>query len=329
MNRRTAGTHLLLAALLMTAAAAGKAHAQSRSQYIPRTERGRLAAQIVQRWALEGAKRLQTTPLGWAGAMRSTLARQPLEHLRRATGATTYEQMSADIQGGSLDAMATQKLVFTSMPPCRIVHTRDVQNPILAGETRTFSANPNGDTPAQGWSSTCLGVPQTAVAAALHITAIGPEGNGHLTVFPEGTVPYASSLNYQKGINIANELPVLLLASESARTFNVFSNFNTNVAVDVVGYYEPMPTFVLQGCTERGPTSLAVTDGLTTVAKLSPPACGETETRMSFHCESGGTRTTLLGRSNLYCKFIDAKADGLSGTGYAYSTCCTAKVFYQ
>jgi len=77
------------------------------------------------------------------------------------------------------------------------------------------------------------GVPVDATSATLSIAALGPAGGGYLTVWPCGvTMPLASSLNYQAGVNTANTV-ITTLATNG--TVCIFSSQTTNLIVDVVG----------------------------------------------------------------------------------------------
>src|SRR5436309_6495048 len=82
---------------------------------------------------------------------------------------------------------------FHTLTPCRLVDTRNPNGPsggpILASlATRSF--------PVQG----LCGVPVGAKAVAINVTAVGPNGQGYITLFPSGgTQPLVSSLNYDAG----------------------------------------------------------------------------------------------------------------------------------
>jgi len=77
------------------------------------------------------------------------------------------------------------------------------------------------------------GVPVDATSATLSIAALGTSGGGYLTVWPCGaTMPLASSLNYQAGVNTANTV-ITKLATNG--TVCIFSSQTTNLIVDVVG----------------------------------------------------------------------------------------------
>jgi ELWxxDGT repeat protein len=78
------------------------------------------------------------------------------------------------------------------------------------------------------------GVPASAGAVVMNITAINPTGRGYITTYPCETRPLASSLNYgAAGAVVGNEL-VAKLSTDG--TVCVFSSAATDLTVDVVGY---------------------------------------------------------------------------------------------
>ncbi len=82
------------------------------------------------------------------------------------------------------------------------------------------------------------GVPADAQAAVLNVTVVSPAGDGYATVFPCGTVPYTSSLNYSAGEDVANEVITKL---SPTGTICVFTYATANIIVDVAGYV-PAPS---------------------------------------------------------------------------------------
>ena len=78
------------------------------------------------------------------------------------------------------------------------------------------------------------GVPADGVSAVvLNVTAVAPSAAGHLSVFPCGSTPQSSSLNYVAGSVVANE--VIAKVSSRGRVC-VFSFAESHLVVDVVGY---------------------------------------------------------------------------------------------
>ena len=79
-----------------------------------------------------------------------------------------------------------------TITPCRLVDTRSAEGPqggpsLESGLDRAF--------PVVG----VCGIPSTATAVSLNVTATGPQGSGFVTLFPEGeSAPLSSSLNYSE-----------------------------------------------------------------------------------------------------------------------------------
>jgi hypothetical protein len=138
----------------------------------------------------------------------------------RAPGASTAAAQAVDASGE-----------FTPVTPARILDTR-------TGEGRAGSAGPLGP----GASSTIPvagrgGVPATGVSAVvLNVTAVGPTGNGFLTVWPSGQPqPYVSNVNFVPGQTVPNMVTVAVGDSGAVDVFNAAGA--THVLFDVVGFY--------------------------------------------------------------------------------------------
>jgi hypothetical protein len=133
---------------------------------------------------------------------------------------------------GPAAAAAPGRGGFVPITPFRLVDTRGGAGvpyagpPFTGGEIRTFSAYAGGN--AQ--------IPAGAVGSlALNVTAVGPPGNGYLTVWPTGeAMPTASVLNYGPGQVVPNAVAVKVSPSG---TFNVFAQTTTNIVIDVMGYF--------------------------------------------------------------------------------------------
>jgi hypothetical protein len=78
------------------------------------------------------------------------------------------------------------------------------------------------------------GVPADVTAAALNVTAVGPDTGGFLTVYPcTATVPTTSTVNFAAGRDIANSTIANLAADGSVC---VYSSSAANVIVDITGW---------------------------------------------------------------------------------------------
>jgi hypothetical protein len=141
---------------------------------------------------------------------------------------TNQTQLILDVNGYFTSA-PTRPLVFTTVTPCRIVDTRNASGtfggPILAANsTRGFPIP----------SSSC-GIPASANAYALNITALPISNLSYLTIWPDGQVqPTVSTLNSANGQIVANA--ALVPAGEQGAV-DVFVTDQTNLLIDVVGYF--------------------------------------------------------------------------------------------
>lgn len=125
---------------------------------------------------------------------------------------------------------------FGSVAPVRVADTRAgqpvafpaVKQQVLGGQTLAV--------PVAG----SFGVPATAQAVVLNVTAVGPAGAGHLRVFPCGVtpVPNASTLNFPAGRTVAN---AAVVRPGSGGAVCVYAAATTDVVVDLNGWF-PAPS---------------------------------------------------------------------------------------
>ncbi len=127
---------------------------------------------------------------------------------------------------------------FTPVGPYRRIDTRNTTE-LAAGATRCWQIGGTGD-----------GVPTSAKAVAINLSAIQPSAVGHLIAYPYDAStpgpPGISSLNYAAGTVVANG-GIVELGDDSSLC--VYSLSQTNVVIDVSGYldggadYTPMAPF--------------------------------------------------------------------------------------
>ena len=82
-----------------------------------------------------------------------------------------------------------------------------------------------------------VGLPGDAQNVVLSVAAITPASNGYFTVFPCGTTrPLASSMNFTKGVTIANTV-ITTLGTGGANTGKIciYTNTTANIVVDTSG----------------------------------------------------------------------------------------------
>lgn len=122
-------------------------------------------------------------------------------------------------------------LRYFSLAPCRAVDTRNPDGPtggpmLAANAARTFDL-----------AGVC-GVPATAKAVAVNVTAVSPASTGFVQLYPAGgSVPVTSTLNLLPGKTRANNATVAVGANAGLVVF-LSSGAGVHLVVDVVGYFQ-------------------------------------------------------------------------------------------
>jgi hypothetical protein len=130
-------------------------------------------------------------------------------------------------------SFAPSPLNYFTLPPCRVVDTRDlgapIGGPVLQGqETRPFAVGGN------------CGIPSGAKAISLNLTATQSSAQGNVALFPAGQpAPTVSTINYVAGQTRANNAVVSLDPSGAMAAF-VGQPVGTTVhlVIDVNGYFQ-------------------------------------------------------------------------------------------
>jgi hypothetical protein len=126
---------------------------------------------------------------------------------------------------------------FVPITPCRIVNTQNPAGKLNVGEVRSYRMS--GTTADQGGAVAC-GIPSTASALELTITAVGAEGNGYLRVYPSNQAePNATFLNYTNLFNAENAGTVRVAGGLGNNLSVKAYQRRTHVVIDVLGYYVP------------------------------------------------------------------------------------------
>jgi hypothetical protein len=197
--------------------------------------------------------------------LASIVSRTPDWQLYGASKATDFATMSAILRGTSSAAAAinaaggtgvshyvgealgsaVNSLVYTPIPPCRMVDTRGVgarTGLMPANSTRTFDLTTDGYGKGQGGSTSgCAALPSYSHAGwAVNITVTGYGGNGWLTIWPFlGTEPFVSQINFATGIwSVANGLNLTGCDGCFDDITIRAANNATHVIIDVIGFYE-------------------------------------------------------------------------------------------
>ncbi|MHB1500643.1 MAG: beta strand repeat-containing protein [Candidatus Dormibacteria bacterium] len=126
---------------------------------------------------------------------------------------------------------------YVSVTPTRIADTRANSGYGYAGQTLATGTTLQVQVPTSV-------VPAGASGVVLNVTAVDPSAAGFVSVFPGGaTVPTGSSLvsnlNFAAGATVANLVTVGLSSTGTVEVYNYTGN--TNVVIDVEGYYTSTP----------------------------------------------------------------------------------------
>ena len=121
---------------------------------------------------------------------------------------------------------------FFTLTPCRLIDTRSSPGPLggptlAANTTRTFTL-----------TGAC-GIPASATAVSVNLTATGAATLGHLTLYRGDidTVPQVSNINFVPGMNRANNAVVPLAVDGSIKVKNG-SVGTVDFVLDVNGYFQ-------------------------------------------------------------------------------------------
>jgi hypothetical protein len=148
--------------------------------------------------------------------------------------ASDATQFILDIDGYFVPAGTASGLQFFPLTPCRVADTRNATGalggPSLAeNDSRAFPVH----------SSAC-GIPSTAKAYSLNITAVPHDSLGFLTAWPSGQAqPVVSTLNSSTGAVTAN---AAIVPAGSGGEVSIFVSDAADVILDVDGYFAPPTT---------------------------------------------------------------------------------------
>lgn len=118
---------------------------------------------------------------------------------------------------------------YTTVPPCRLLDTREGPGVPITGGVETEVAT----------SGLCT-IPADAVALAINATVTDQSNGGHLEVYPiAGARPFTSTVNFGTAQARANNAIVSLAPDGSFQVFFVIPGpGNAHLVVDVVGYFK-------------------------------------------------------------------------------------------
>jgi hypothetical protein len=149
---------------------------------------------------------------------------------------------------GYFAASSGSSLEFYPLTPCRVADTRKSTGYAPGLGSPSLVANTERGFPILSASSNTVPceIPSTAQAYSLNLTAVPPSGGdlGYLTVWPEGeSQPLVSTLNDLTGTVVAN---AALVPAGSGGGVSVYPSNNTDLVIDVNGYFAPAATGGLQ-----------------------------------------------------------------------------------
>jgi hypothetical protein len=145
---------------------------------------------------------------------------------------TASDSLNSSINGASagVTVSAAAGLHFVPVTPCRVADTRKTSGPfggpsLTAGSSRSFLVS----------SSSC-GIPATAQAYSLNIAA-APTSNGYLTIWPLGqSQPMVATLIFSNRV-VKSTAAIVQAGTNGA--LSVFASGNTDVVMDINGYFVP------------------------------------------------------------------------------------------
>jgi len=134
-----------------------------------------------------------------------------------------------DINGYFVPEGTASALAFYPVTPCRVVDTRGA-NSSLGGPF--IAAKSSRDFPVP--SSSC-GIPASASAYSLNVTAVPHTTLGYLTTWPTGKAqPLVSTLNSYNGQVVAN---AAIVPAGTSGEVSVYASDDTDVVLDINGYF--------------------------------------------------------------------------------------------
>ena len=180
-------------------------------------------------WAAGQPQPFASTLNSWTGKVVANAAIVPAG----ANGATSVyvtnpTDVILDANGYFAAPGSPGALTFYPVVPCRVADTREADDgPVLAARTtRSFNISESG-----------CGIPSTAAAYALNVTAVPDGPLGFLTAWPAGSPrPLASPLNSWDGTVVAN---AAIVPAGTDGAVSIYVTNQTHVVLDVNGYFAP------------------------------------------------------------------------------------------
>ena len=130
---------------------------------------------------------------------------------------------------------------FVPITPCRIVDTRNGGGIVVATKTRHFRSRGSSGFAAQGGHSGGCNIPAAAEAISASMTTVNSTVDGYLNAWPsDENEPVSTLVNFFGGKRMSVTTNITLAAYGATPDFDVRAlGGNTQLVVDVLGYYEP------------------------------------------------------------------------------------------
>lgn len=184
-----------------------------------------------------------TTASGYLTVYPSGGARPVASNLNWAAGQTVSNRVAVPSGGGTVTiynffgnadvvvdlngSFGPAGSIFNGVAPARILDTRSslgLPGPLGQGQTGSLQVAGAG------------GVPASATAVVINLTAVGPSAPGFVTAWPAGQPrPTASDLNFAAGATVPNLVVVQLGSGGQVSLYNLAGT--TDLVGDVFGYY--------------------------------------------------------------------------------------------
>lgn len=184
-------------------------------------------------------------------------------------------------------------LVYTPLPPCRILDTRAAAaGAIASASERNVRVGNFPSFSSQGGSATDCGTTGLRPSAvAVNFTVVSPVAQGFITVYSFGTTrPLAATLVYAPGSILSNSAIIKNPFPVVEFDFTIYTSAQTHVVADIVGYFAPPVATGLQ-CQETANTQVSIPAGATLAA--TAPACPTGYTQTATNCDSASSLMPL------------------------------------
>ena len=169
---------------------------------------------------------------------------------------------------------------FVPITPCRLLDTRPAD--VVGSRSTPLGPQETYATPVWGTDGDCT-IPAGATGLSMDVVAVNPTGSSYLTVFPaDKPLPLASNLNWVAGQPATPNAVTVTVSADGRISF--FNHAGTvDIAVDIVGYYEP---------SSSGPAGPTGPTGNTGLQGIQGPS-GVTPAHVVWVATSGGNFTSV------------------------------------